>query len=65
MPIHMGDNFSRQEINIVPKKKLSAIQRAYPNSECPDCGEPIPEDIQEGQECCQCGHVFCLERKDD
>jgi regulator of replication initiation timing len=25
---------------------------------CPDCGEPIPPDIEEGQECCQCGHIF-------
>lgn len=55
--IHMGDNISLREPNL--------IQDSYPNKECPDCGEPIPEDLQEGQDCRNCGHIFCLEKKDD
>jgi hypothetical protein len=31
---------------------------AYSFGECPDCGEPIPEDAMDGTECSNCGHVF-------
>ncbi len=44
---------------------MNAIKEAYHNGECPDCGDEIPDDVQEGQECANCGHVFCAERSDD
>jgi hypothetical protein len=25
---------------------------------CPDCGEDIPVDVQEGDQCANCGSVF-------
>jgi len=57
MPMHMGDAFSRQEPN--------PVRAAYRNSECPDCGEPLPENVQEGDECGNCGHVYFNERRMD
>jgi len=30
----------------------------YPGGECPDCNEPITEDMVNGGECANCGHVF-------
>jgi hypothetical protein len=30
----------------------------YPNGECPDCGDPIADDTEEGYACLNCGHVF-------
>lgn len=62
--IHMGDDVSMQ--NADPKTNHSAnpVWNAY-DGVCPDCGEPMPPDIQEGEECCQCGHVFWTQRKDD
>ena len=59
MPIHMGDDFSQQEINIMPQKpKLTALQKSYSYAECPDCGEGIPDDAVDGSPCGNCGHVF-------
>jgi hypothetical protein len=60
--IPMGDDFSRLERNPMPKKK-TALQDSYPDAECPDCGEPIPEDTSDGDSCCNCNHVFYTERK--
>lgn len=40
----------------------NSIKASYPDGECPDCGEPIPSDVQEGDTCCNCGHTFCIER---
>lgn len=34
------------------------INLEYPGAECPDCGEPINDDKEAGQECDGCGHVF-------
>ena len=34
------------------------VKDSYPNSECPDCGDPIPESVQPGDDCENCGHVF-------
>jgi uncharacterized Zn finger protein (UPF0148 family) len=55
--IHMGDDISLKDLN--------PVLNSYPDKECPDCGEPLPEVVQEGDACCQCGHVFYTERKDD
>jgi|TARA_Y100000034_G_scaffold135146_2_gene205898 hypothetical protein len=35
-----------------------AIKDNYDNGECPDCGEPIPEDMVKGGDCLNCRHVF-------
>jgi hypothetical protein len=34
------------------------IVDSYEDGVCPDCGEPIPQDVEEGSECVNCGHVF-------
>lgn len=34
---------------------------SYPDGNCPDCGEPIPEDAEDGDQCANCGHVFHTE----
>jgi len=39
------------------------IKDLYPDEECPDCGEPIPDSAQEGDACPNCGHVFLLGRE--
>lgn len=36
------------------------IRSTYVDGVCPDCGENIPLDIKNGQECENCGHVFSL-----
>lgn len=41
------------------------IKDHYPEGECPDCGEPIPDDAVAGTECENCGHVFCREQDTD
>ena len=40
------------------KKKQNLIKASYEDGECPDCGEQIPNDVKEGQECKNCDHVF-------
>lgn len=35
-----------------------AIKDNYHYGECPDCGDDIPEDMVDGGECDNCGHVF-------
>jgi hypothetical protein len=61
MTMPLGDEFSRQD----PVLKSQNPVRAYKNGACPDCGEPLPEGVQDGDSCCNCGHVFHTERKDD
>jgi hypothetical protein len=34
------------------------IKDNYNNGECPDCNDPIPDDMVTGGECINCGHVF-------
>ena len=34
------------------------IKDCYTDQECPDCGDPIPDDMVDGGECKNCGHVF-------
>lgn len=41
---------------------MNTIKAAYHNGECPDCGDEIPDDVQEGQACANCEHVFGEER---
>lgn len=44
---------------------MNAIKAAYNNGECPDCGETIPDNVQEGEQCANCDHVFCGSHPDD
>lgn len=37
------------------------VQDSYPNGDCPDCGEKIPEEAQDGENCLNCGHIWWLE----
>lgn len=41
------------------------IKDNYDNGECPDCGQPIPDDCVEGESCINCGHVFYKIHDDD
>lgn len=34
------------------------VLNAYENQVCPDCQEDIPHDVENGDECKNCGHVF-------
>lgn len=34
------------------------IKDAYPDGKCPDCFEPIPDHITDGDKCQNCGHIF-------
>lgn len=36
----------------------NAILNAYENQVCPDCQEGIPHNVEGGDECENCGHVF-------
>ena len=35
-----------------------SLRECYENYQCPDCGEEIPVDTTDGDECVNCGHVF-------
>jgi hypothetical protein len=47
------------------KTESQLIRDSYPNKECPDCSEPIPKNVTAGQECSNCGHVFCVPTDND
>src|SRR5579872_6264961 len=34
------------------------IKHLYEDGECPDCGDPIPDNAVEGDNCGNCEHVF-------
>ena len=37
---------------------MNQIKEQYIDGECPDCGETIPDGIEDGDECPNCGHIF-------
>jgi hypothetical protein len=41
------------------------VRDEYEDGECPDCGEPIPEEAVEWSACENCGHVFSFAHPDD
>lgn len=45
----------------------SKIKYNYDDAVCPDCGEDIPDDAEDGEECSNCGHVWtsCLPAGDN
>jgi hypothetical protein len=57
--------FEMMQPKHVPFPPANPIQDAYENFVCPDCGEPIPDDVVDGQSCKNCPFVFCLPRPDD
>jgi hypothetical protein len=50
--------------DILLDEEENEVWQAYDGS-CPDCGEDIPTDVVEGQECANCGHSFHAVREDD
>ena len=34
------------------------IKDTYPDGKCPDCFDPIPDHITDGDKCPNCGHIF-------
>lgn len=57
---------SREDIiKLMEGTNRMTIVDFYLNKECPDCGEPIPDDMVDGGSCEICGHVFCYPREDD
>lgn len=46
-------------------EKVNPVKNSYQYGICPDCGEEIPDDIAEGEECSNCGHVFYEEKEED
>lgn len=42
-----------------------AMKNHYEDGECPDCGEPIPDDAVSGSNCSNCDHVFTEPRPND
>lgn len=45
--------------------ETSSVYDSYPDGVCPDCGNDIPHDVADGDECGNCGHVFSEEHDDD
>ena len=47
-----------EETFLAWQSQTNSVKKAYEDGECPDCGETIPDDVQEGQTCSNCQHVF-------
>ena len=41
---------------------MNPVKNSYIDGVCPDCQEPIPDDVAEGQECSNCTHAFFEEK---
>jgi predicted RNase H-like HicB family nuclease len=42
-----------------------ALIDSYPMGSCPECDTKIPDDVEEGQQCANCGHTFVYPRGND
>lgn len=40
-------------------KQMTKVQSQYENANCPDCGTPIPIDVENEDTCINCNFVFC------
>jgi hypothetical protein len=49
-----GVTFEEEE----EEESVNIVKAQYDNGACPDCGESIPDDVVDGGECKNCGHVF-------
>lgn len=45
--------------------KKHSMQAECENGECPDCGEPITDGSDDGDNCTNCEHVFYRYKGDD
>lgn len=44
---------------------MNTIKQSYEDGICPDCGQDIPDNVADGEECTNCGHVFCSPTESD
>jgi hypothetical protein len=44
---------------------MNHVKAAYEDGICPDCDNEIPDDVEEGEACAVCGHVFWSGDNDD
>ena len=58
-------NMYMREVRRMSKWEFVEWDDYFENGECPDCGESIPYDAAEGDECLNCGHVFWMYRPTD
>ena len=42
----------------LPSEESALIRNSYPGAACPDCGDDIPIDVMEFDECENCSHIF-------
>lgn len=45
--------------------KTNGVKDSYEDGICPDCSEGIPDNIEEGISCINCGHVFWKEHNSE
>jgi hypothetical protein len=57
--------FSDDEFITVLDDFENPVRYCYTNAQCPDCNEMIPFDVEEGNECSNCGHVFTITKECD
>lgn len=57
-------NIEDSETPICRKCTSLVIKNSYEDGVCPDCGEFIPDDVVDGQNCQHCPHVFFYPRPD-
>jgi len=43
----------------------NSVKESYEGGLCPDCGADIPNEVEDGDACENCGHVFVAEHADD
>jgi len=51
------------DLYVPEEPETNAVKDAYEGGVCPDCGEEIPDDVDEGEDCSNCGHTFHSEQK--
>ena len=44
---------------------MNTVKAAYEDGVCPDCGEDIPDDVTDGDQCTNCEHTFCNEQPEE
>ena len=59
------NEIEESEHDLMMLETMNKVQDAYEDKKCPDCSEDIPNDVDEGSECSNCGHVFYSGKEDD
>lgn len=62
--IHLFIRADRQR-GYAPVRYPGRLCDQYDKGECPDCGHPIPVDVDAGTACLNCGFTFCYPRPTD